>query len=171
MPLASRSLWLRLATRNLLRHRRRTLLTGLALAIGIALMVLGRAWIAAMEHAVVDPAKDGTLGHVQVFAADAGADEGGSVSFILPQNNYRLIREPRQAIARIVAAEPRFASGLARLMVGALLSSGDSTMEGLLIGIDPAARAAVYPALQLREGRHFATGEQGVLLNLSLIHI
>jgi putative ABC transport system permease protein len=160
-----RGLWLRLAARNLLRHRRRTLLTGLALAIGIALMVLGRAWIAAMEHAVVDPAKDGTLGHVQIFAADAAADEGGHVSFILPQNNYRLIAQPRAAIARVLAAEPRFESGLARLMVGALLSSDNGSMEGMLIGIDPAARASVYPALGLRSGRHFVAGEHGVLLN------
>jgi hypothetical protein len=28
-------------------------------------------------------------------------------------------------------------------------------MEALLIGIDPAARAAAYPALGLREGRFF----------------
>jgi putative ABC transport system permease protein len=50
-------------------------------------------------------------------------------------------------------------------MVGALLSSGDVSMEGLLIGIDPSARAAVYPALELREGRYFEPGEKGVLLN------
>jgi len=151
--------------RNLLRHRRRTLLTGAALALGIALMVLGRAWIAAMEHAVVDPAKDGTLGHVQVFARDAAAEEGGHVSFILPHNNYRLIAQPREAIARVLAAEPRLAGGIARLMAGALLASDKGSMEGLLIGIDPDARAAVYPALDLRAGRHFARGENGVLLN------
>jgi putative ABC transport system permease protein len=161
----SRALWLRLAGRNLLRHRRRTLLTGSALALGIALMILARAWVEAVEHAVVDPAKDGTLGHVQVFAADAAAEEGGDVSFILPQNNYRLIPEPRRAIEKILAAEPRLSAGLARLVVGGLLSAGETSLEGLLIGIDPAARAAVYPALALRSGRHFAPGEHGVLLN------
>ena len=54
---------LSLALRNLFRHTRRTLLTASALVLGIALMVLGRAWTAAMEKAVVEPAKDGTLGH------------------------------------------------------------------------------------------------------------
>jgi putative ABC transport system permease protein len=68
-------------------------------------------------------------------------------------------------IARALAAEPRLAAGLSRLMVGALLSNGDDSMEGILIGIDPTARAAVYPAIALREGRHFAPGEKGVLLN------
>jgi hypothetical protein len=82
---------LTLALRNLFRHKRRTLLTTAALGLGIALMVLGRAWTGAMQRAVVEPAKNGTLGHVQVFAQDAAADEGGSVSFIMPQNNYRLI--------------------------------------------------------------------------------
>jgi putative ABC transport system permease protein len=158
-------LLLTLALRNLLRHKRRTALTASALVLGIALMVLGRAWTAAMEGAVVEPARSGTLGHVQVFAKDAAADEGGNVSFIMPQNNYRLIPDPQALIGRVLAAEPRLGAGLARLMVGALLSNGDASMEVVLIGIDPAARSAVYPAVGLREGRHFAPGEHGILLN------
>ncbi|HET7746571.1 MAG TPA: FtsX-like permease family protein [Vicinamibacteria bacterium] len=154
-----------LAARNLLRHRRRTLLTVLALVLGIGLMVLGRAWTKAMERAVVVPAKDATLGHLQVYARDAAADEGGTLSFVMPQNNYRMLREPRALVGRILAAEPRLAAGLSRLMVGALLSSGEKSLEGVLIGIDPAARPAVYPALSLRGGRHVAPGERGVLLN------
>jgi putative ABC transport system permease protein len=156
---------LRLALRNLFRHARRTLLTAFALVLGIGLMVLGRAWTAAMERAVVEPAKDATLGHVELFARDAAADEGGQVSFIMPQNNYRLIAEPRRVIERALALEPRLAAGLPRLMVAALLSSDESSMEGILIGIDPAARAAVYPALSLREGRFFGPGEKGILVN------
>lgn len=158
-------LLLTLALRNLFRHKRRTVLTAAALVLGIALMVLGRAWTAAMEKAVVEPAKSATLGHIQVYAKDAAADEGGDVSFITPQNNYRLLAQPRRLAERITQAEPRLLAGLPRLMVGALLSSGDESMEGILIGIDPRARPTVYPALDLREGRHFREGENGVLLN------
>jgi putative ABC transport system permease protein len=154
-----------LALRNLFRHTRRTLLTASALVLGIGLMVLGRAWTAAMERAVVDPAKGGTLGHVQVFAADAADDEGGRVSFVTPQNNYRMIPEPRKVIAGILATEPRLLAGLSRLTIAALLSNGQTSMEGILLGIDPGARAAVYPALELREGRHFRPGENGILVN------
>jgi putative ABC transport system permease protein len=156
---------LSLAARNLLRHARRTALTASALGFGIGLMVLGRAWVAAMERGVVEPAKNGTLGHVEVFAKDAAFEEGGSVSFVMPQNNYRLIREPRTAIASILAGEPALKAGLSRLMVGALLSSGETSLEGILIGVDPRARAEVYPAVDLRQGRHFVPGENGVLLN------
>ncbi len=156
---------LTLALRNLFRHTRRTLLTVSALVMGIALIVLGRAWTGAMEKAVVDPAKNGTLGHIQVYARDAAADEGGEVSFVVPQNNYRLLPAPRAVVERILAAEPRLAAGLSRLMVGALLSSGETSVEGILVGIDPRARAAVYPAITLREGRFFGPGEKGALLN------
>lgn len=158
-------LLLTLALRNLFRHKRRTFLTASALVLGIGLMILGRAWTAAMEKAVVEPAKDATIGHLQVFAKDAAADEGGEVSFITPQNNYRLLADPRALARRIEAAEPRVAAGLSRLMIGALLSSGEESMEGILIGIDPDARAAVYPALDLHEGRHFTSGENGLLVN------
>jgi putative ABC transport system permease protein len=154
-----------LALRNLLRHRRRTLLTAAALVFGIAIMILGNAWQKATERAVVEPARLSTLGHVQVFAEDAARDEGGEISFIAPQNNYRLIPEPQKVIDAVLREEPRLAAGIARLMVGALLSSGEVSMEGLLIGIDPAARAAVYPALELREGRFFEAGEKGILVN------
>jgi putative ABC transport system permease protein len=154
-----------LALRNLLRHKRRTLLTAAALVMGIGIMILGRAWTAATAKAVVEPAKLSTLGHVEVFAEDAAADEGAEISFISPQNNYRLIPEPQKVIDTVLREEPRLSAGLARLMVGALLSSGDVSVEALLIGIDPRARAAVYPALSLREGRFFEPGEKGVLLN------
>jgi putative ABC transport system permease protein len=154
-----------LALRNLLRHKRRTLLTAAALVFGVGIMILGRAWNTATAKAVVEPAKLSTLGHVEVFAEDAAADEGAEISFIAPQNNYRLILEPQKVIDTVLREEPRLAAGIARLMVGALLSSGDVSTEGLLIGIDPRARAAVYPALDLREGRFFEPGEKGVLLN------
>ena len=154
-----------LALRNLLRHKRRTVLTAAALVMGIAIMILGRAWTAATAKAVVEPARLSILGHVQVFATDAAADEGGEVSFVNPQNNYRLIPRPQQAIDALLRAEPRLQAGIARLTVASLLSSGDVSLEALLIGIDPAARAAVYPALELREGRFFAPGERGILLN------
>jgi putative ABC transport system permease protein len=68
-------------------------------------------------------------------------------------------------IAGILAAEPRLEAGLARLSVAALLSNGESSLEGILLGIDPDARPAVYPAVELREGRHFRAGENGVLVN------
>ena len=154
-----------LALRNLLRHKRRTLLTASALVFGIAIMILGRAWTKATEVAVVQPARLASLGHVQVFAEDAAADEGAEVSFIAPQNNYRLIPRPQQVIDTVLREEPRLAAGIARLMVGALLSSGEVSMESLLIGIDPGVRAAAYPALGLREGRFFEPGDKGVLLN------
>jgi putative ABC transport system permease protein len=163
-PLRVRLL-LTLALRNLLRHKRRTLLTAAALVMGIAIMILGRAWNAATAKAVVEPAKLSTLGHVQVFAEDAAADEGAEISFISPQNNYRLVPEPQKVIDTVLREEPRLSAGIARLVVGALLSSGDVSMEGLLIGIDPRARAAAYPALGLREGRFFEPGEKGILLN------
>lgn len=156
---------LRLAFRNLSRHRRRTALTIFALAFGIALMVLGQAWTDAMERAVVDPAKNATLGHVQVYRADAAADETGEISFIMPQNNYRLIQNPVQFIKEAQGLDPRIESGLSRLMVGALLSFKETTMDGVLIGIDPSARAATYPDLSVISGRHFEPGEGGVLIN------
>lgn len=154
-----------LAVRNLHRHARRSVLTGAALTLGIALMILGRAWTSAMEQAVVVPAKDAALGHVQVYARDAAAEAGGAISIVMPHNNYRLVAKPHAVLRTILAEEPRLQAGLARLAVGALLSSGEKSVEVALLGIDPLARAQVYPRLELRAGRFFEPGEHGVLLN------
>lgn len=128
-------------------------------------MVLGQAWTEAMERAVVDPAKNATLGHVQVYRSDAADDGTGEISFIMPQNNYRLLDAPDAVITEARRIDPRIQSGIARLTVGALLSFRETTMDGLLIGIDPKARSATYPALAVVEGRHFEAGENGVLIN------
>jgi putative ABC transport system permease protein len=68
-------------------------------------------------------------------------------------------------IERVLLAEPGLRAGLSRLMVGALLSNGEASMEAVVIGIDPVERPEVYPALGLRSGRHFEPGEKGILLN------
>lgn len=133
--------------------------------LGIALMVLGEAWTDAMERGVVEPAKNAILGHVQVYRADAADDEGGEIAFIMPQNNYRLIEKPRELFERLQRHDPRIRGGMSRFMVGALLSKGETTMDGVLVGIDPRSRETVYPALKAIEGRHFEAGERGVLLN------
>ena len=53
-------------------------------------------------------------------------------------------------------------------MVGSLLSSGEVSTEGLLIGIDARRARPSTPPSSLREGRHFAPGEKGILLNRSV---
>jgi len=78
-------LLLALALRNLFRHTRRTLLTVSALVLGIGIMILGRAWTAAMEKAVVCRPSGRPWASFKVFAKDAAADEGGAVSFITPR--------------------------------------------------------------------------------------
>ena len=155
-----------LALRNLLRHKRRTLLTAAALVMGIAIMILGRAWQDATSRAVVEPAKLSTLGHVQVFAEDAAADEGGEISFIAPQNNYRLLRRAAEAHrhrpARGAAAPggDRAAHGRGPPLLGRRVDGGPPHRHRSRA---PAPRP--IPPSSLREGRFFEPGEKGILLN------
>ena len=125
-------------------------------------MILGRAWSAATAQAVVEPAKLSTLGHVQVFAEDAAADEGGEVSFIAPQNNYRLIPQPQKVIDAVLrdgAAARR--PGSRGSWSGRSSPRATSRWRACSSASTRAARAAVYPALELREGRFFEPGREG----------
>ena len=71
-------------------------------------------------------AKDSTLGHIQVYAQGRGGRRGGRDLLHRPAEQLPAPPGPASgSSSRAVAEEPRLAAGLSRLMVGALLSSGD----------------------------------------------
>ena len=120
-----------LALRNLFRHKRRTLLTASALVLGIALMVLGRAWTAAMEKAVVEPAKRDPGPRPGVREGRGGRRGRRRSPSSCPRTTTACIPEPRRLIDAHLRAEPRLQAGLraahgrGAALVGRRLDGGD----------------------------------------------
>ncbi len=120
------------AWRNLWRHKRRSLITAFAMAIGVAMCMSMIAWSDGMYDEMFKIMVEQQLGHVQVHHPDYPTK--GLVFDAVPGREALL--EEIDGLAGTVAASPHI-DGFA-LLGGAKKSAG-----GQVIGIDPARHRAV----------------------------
>ena len=152
--------YFKLAYRNLGRHRRRSILSGLALAMGTALLM----FIAAFFQGEMRSAMESTLrlssGHLQVRAADYDPDKL-SVAW-----EY-LIENPQQVTAQIAALD-QVDVATPRLFASGIISVQNDSIGVQIIGIDPASKANV-PYRHLVSGEFLtADDREGVLIGYPL---
>jgi ABC-type lipoprotein release transport system permease subunit len=160
---AMSGLWWRLAWRNLLRERRRSLITGSALALGFVASVL---MVGLSDGIVAELIENGTSilsGQVQIHSttsrpehglyATLGGDQGLDVDSLLA----RLGGTPG-----VLATSPR-------VWGAGLLSAGGRSAGAVMLGVDMARERAVGRLLgTLTAGRLPAPGARELLLGRSL---
>ncbi|MBI3042382.1 MAG: ABC transporter permease [Betaproteobacteria bacterium] len=142
---------LQIAARNLLRYRRRTLLTSLLVVIGIAAVLLFVAITGSFKSLMIAQITDSMLGHLQVHRR-------GYVASIesLPLN----LNMPPQLAARAVKAledNPEVAAYAPRIKFGAMFSNFTETTSVRVNGVDPERENRVTPLLAGRQ----LDGERG----------
>jgi len=132
------------AWRNLWRHKRRSLITAFAMAIGVSLCMSMIAWTDGMFEEMFRVMVEEQLGHVQVHHPDYPAK--GLVFDTLGDRDALLAAI--DALPDTVAASPRI-DGFA-LLGGETMSAG-----GLVVGVDPARHRQVSTLPdQIVEGRY-----------------
>jgi putative ABC transport system permease protein len=129
--------WWHIGWRNLGRNRRRTILTALGLAVGYFAVVFIVGWSDGLQAEMVDNGTGIVSGQIQIHASDyrperslydtIGGRDGTDIE--------KLLRDVEDDPA-VVAATPR-------VYAGGLVSSGESTSAGVLMGIDPEREAKV----------------------------
>ena len=155
----SESPWPRIGWRNLGRHRKRTVLTALGLAVGYFACVFLVGWTAGIQSQMVENATSLVSGQIEINDAEyrpdrslydtIGGRDGADVGALL-----RAI----DADEAVVAAAPRVYSG-------GLLSSGESTTAGSLLGVDPERERALTRYLdELVEGELPVAGRNELLI-------
>jgi len=121
---------LRLAQRNILRQRRRSVIAIAAIGFGVVAMMLSVGYMEWVYWANRELATVNQLGHVQVarpgYHADGLADP---YQYLMPSHSPAL-----QALQRL----PEVRSVAPRLTFNGLISHGDSTLSFIGEGIDPA---------------------------------
>ena len=132
---------LKLALRNLLRYRRRTLLTSTLIVIGVVAVLTFVGVSGSFKNMMVGMITDSMLGHLQVHRR-------GYVASIdsLPLN----LNMTPTMVAQVEEALKRDASVLAhshRVKLGAMFSNFGETTSIRVNGVDPAAEAATTPLL------------------------
>lgn len=126
------SLLLALSWRNLLRNGRRTFMLSLAVAVGVASLVLMAALLRGWLASTMDEALDGLTGHIRVHDPAWLDDPGADAHFPLPES-WR---------ARLDGDEDVLA-WTARVRIPGVIMSERETRGGMIVGINPANERAL----------------------------
>ena len=125
--------YFKMAYRNLGRHRRRSLLSGLALAMGTALLMFIAAFFQGEMRSSMETTLRLNTGHIQVQDADYDPDKL-SVAW-----EY-LIENPEQAAAQIEALD-QVQAATPRLFASGIISAADESIGVQIMGIVPDSSA------------------------------
>jgi ABC-type lipoprotein release transport system permease subunit len=152
--------YFKLAYRNLGRHRRRTLLSGLALALGTALLMFMAAFFTGEMRSSMETTLRLNTGHMQVQDADYDPDKL-SVAW-----EY-LIENPDQTATQIESLDPVLAA-TPRLFASGIVSVGDESVGVQIMGVVPDS-AANEPYRHLVSGEFIAADDrEGIVIGLPL---
>lgn len=121
-------LYLRLAWRNLWRHRRRTLIIILAIALALGLMMFYDGLIVGFNQAIYGNAVQVLGGNIQVHAE--GYRAKASQTPLLPLADD-------EAVVRAALADPRVRTATRRINTGGLASSREGAFAVSITGIEP----------------------------------
>ncbi len=153
---------LAIATRNLLRYRRRTLLTLLLIVIGMVAVLLFIAVAGSFKAMMVGQITDSVLGHVQVHRK----------SYVASIDNLPLNLNMRpNMLAKVEEAlngNPAIAAWSPRVKFGGMFSNFAETTSIRINGIDPEREAATVPLLP---GRMVEGDKSGALVERGQIVI
>jgi putative ABC transport system permease protein len=135
---------IRLAIKNLLRYKRRSLLTGLLIAFGVVAVIVFVGLSGSFKRAVVGQITDSVISHVQVH-------KKGYLSSIdnLPLDRS-LLPKAYKKLTDVLDQEPGVQSYSPRIKFAAMLSNYVQTTNVRLNGVDPAKEAQAAPLLATR---------------------
>ena len=151
--------WWRIGWRNLGRHPKRTAITAIGLGIGYFAVVFLVGWSSGIMAEMVENGTGIVSGQIEIHATDyrperslydtIGGRDGADVAGLL----QAVLRDPA-----VLAAAPR-------LYAGGMISSGESTSAGMLMGVDPALEPGLSRFLDgLVDGRQLQPGRNELLV-------
>ena len=155
---------IRISFRNLLRNRRRTLLTASLITIGVMFVLIYSALAGSFKAYMIGQVTDSMLGHIQIHKKGYIASVD---NLPLDKNlNEKQIKKITQALDQ----NPFIESYTFRLKLGAMLSNYVSSTNVRLNGIDPKKEVASLPLFAARiKGSNPVSLEQGSIIVPELV--
>jgi ABC-type lipoprotein release transport system permease subunit len=139
-------LYLRLAWRNIWRHRRRTIIVVIAIAMSLWMMMFYDAFVAGFNNAIYGNAIKFLGGNIQIHAP--GYSENSSKTPLLPLANDQAAVDAALEIPNVVAASRR-------INTGGLATTREGAFPVSITGIEPEAELPVsLPAQNITSGRY-----------------
>jgi ABC-type lipoprotein release transport system permease subunit len=149
-------LYLRLAWRNIWRHRRRTVIIVLAMGLSLAMMMFYDGLIDGFNQAIAGNAVRVLGGNVQVHAQGYRAKVDSNP--LLPLAND-------EAVVQAALSQPDVLAAARRIQTGGLISNREGAFPLHIVGVDPEAEAPVsLIAEHIVEGRYIEAADQDQVL-------
>lgn len=148
-------LYLRLAWRNVWRHRRRTLIVITAMALGLGMMIWYDGLMAGFDQAIYGNAIKVLGGNIQAHAE--GYRAKADASPLLPLNDPDLVVKTAQAQPEVLAATRRISTG-------GLTTSPEGAFSVAIVGIEPEKETEVNLAAQHVSAGRYLTSADGDMI-------
>ncbi len=149
-------LYLRLAWRNIWRHRRRTIIIVLAMSMTLALMMWYDGLMSGFTDAIYGNAVKVLGGNIQVHAEGYLAQADSTP--LLPLTNP-------QAVIKLSQANPRVLAATQRINTGGLITNREGTFSVAITGVEPEQELNVNIIGQnVKVGRDLTSSDGDVIL-------
>ncbi len=149
-------LYLQLAWRNIWRHRGRTMIVAVAMAIGLAMMMMYDGLMQGFDQAIYGNAIKVLGGNIQIHADGYRSETGQNPLLPLPND---------QAAVEAASAHPQVLAASRRINTGGMVSSPEGAFGVSIIGIEPEKEADVNLAAQhVVLGRYLNSDDTDVVL-------
>lgn len=129
-------LFLRLAWRNLWRHRRRTVIVVLSIGLTMAMMMMYDGIMAGFNDAIYTSAIKILGGNIQVHA-EGYRNQADSLPLLALQND--------QAIISAAQAQPQVVTATRRISTGGLATNREGAFPVSIVGIEPEKEQPIDP--------------------------
>jgi putative ABC transport system permease protein len=149
-------LYLRLAWRNIWRHRRRTIIIVVAMALALAMIMIYDGMVDGFNNAIYGNAIRVLGGNIQIHAAGYRANVESNPLIPLPND---------QAVLDTVKKDPEVIAASRRIQTGGLLSNREGAFTIKIIGIEPEVEAPMSMINEnVKEGRWLTGNDADSLL-------
>jgi putative ABC transport system permease protein len=154
-------LYLKLATRNVFRNRRRTLITLAAMGFGAAAIIVFGGFVHAIYFGVRESTIRSQVGHIQLYRKGF-SEKGNLAPFDYLIADYAALREE-------LAKLPHVRTVTARLGFSGLVSTGETTTAFVGTGVIPEGEMDLAALAVIVDGRELAGRDpRGVTLGVGL---
>ncbi len=147
--------YLGLTFKNLWRHKRRTILTTLAIAVGIFYYIVFDSLMTGINRDSVQSMLDLEVGHFQLIPANADSSKIPNLKKLVPHGS---------AVTGRLHTIPGIQGATPRLLFAASLISGMEELPVIGIGVDPQLDGTVFKIPKYLKGRWVNKGEAEVVL-------
>lgn len=154
---------IKLAFRNILRHRRRSLMTLLAIMTGVMGIVIFGGFVEANYSGLRESVIRSQYGHVQFYAP------GYLQNHRKDPANHRLSPQQVDDYLQLIESDERVLITARRLEFTGLLGNAGTSQAAMIRGVDPDNETMINSALTILDGNELTTDDEaGVLLGEGL---